>query len=87
MDKATTSYQAVLWHFRKRREDADLGRRIGVRPGCDRQEAIEHLGQPLRNATDLEPDHVEQTPLISLLSDINRERDDSDLSNQLNLLI
>ena len=30
----------------------------GVRVGGYREKALEHLGEPLRNATDLEPDHV-----------------------------
>jgi hypothetical protein len=58
MDQAASSYQTVLWDFRERGEDTDLDRRGGVRIGGHREKALEHLGEPLRNATDLEPDHV-----------------------------
>ncbi len=58
VDQAASSYQAVLRHVRERREDTDLDRGIGVCVGGDRQKAIEHLGQPLRNATDSELNHV-----------------------------
>src|SRR5271156_4867743 len=58
MDQAASSYQTVLWHFRERGEDTDLDRRVGVGVGGHREKALEYLGEPLRNATDLEPDHV-----------------------------
>jgi hypothetical protein len=58
MDQAASSYQTVLWHFRERGEDTDLDRRVGIRVGGHLEKALEHLGEPLRNATDLEPDHV-----------------------------
>jgi hypothetical protein len=58
MDQATSSYQAVLRYVRKRGEDTNLDRRVGVRLDCHRQEETGHLSQPLRNATDLEPNHV-----------------------------
>src|SRR5271170_428836 len=58
VDQAASSYQTILWDFRKRGEDPDLDRRVGVRVGSHREKAIEHLGEPLRNATDLESDHV-----------------------------
>jgi hypothetical protein len=58
MDQAASSYQTVLWDFRERGEDTDLDRRVGVGVGGHREKALEYLGEPLRNATDLEPDHV-----------------------------
>jgi hypothetical protein len=62
VDQAASSDQAVLWHDRERREDADLDRRLDLRTRRDRQKAIEDPSQPLRNATDPEPDHVRANP-------------------------
>ena len=47
---------------RERCEDADLDGRVGLRAGGDRQKAVEDSSQPLRNATDPEPDHVRANP-------------------------
>ena len=58
MDQAASSYQTVLRDFRDRGKDADLDCRVDIRAGGHREKAIEHLGQPLRNATNIELDHV-----------------------------
>ncbi len=41
MDKAAPSDQAGLWDPRKRGEDPDLDRRIGLRAGLHRSESVE----------------------------------------------
>jgi IS4 transposase len=51
-----------LWHDRERCEDADLDRRLDLRARRHRQKAIEDPSQPLRNATNPEPDHVRANP-------------------------
>ena len=62
VDQAASADQAVLRHDRERRKDADLDRRLRLRAGRHREEATENCRQPLRNATDPEPDHVRANP-------------------------
>ena len=46
MNKAASANQVLLWHHRKRGEDANLDRRIGLRPGRHIEKTIEHQCQP-----------------------------------------
>jgi hypothetical protein len=62
VDQAASSDQAVLWHDRERREDADLDRGLDLRARRHRQKAVEDPSEPLRNATDIESDHVRANP-------------------------
>ena len=58
MDQAASSDQSLLRHVGERGQVPALDRRLGLRPGCHRQEAAEGLRQSLRNPTDLESHHV-----------------------------
>lgn len=58
LDQAASSDQGLFRHVGKRREVANLDCGVGLGPGRHRQEASEALNDPLRNVTDLEPDHV-----------------------------
>ena len=58
MDQAASADQGVLRHLRERGQVANLDRGLGLRPGRHRQKAAPTPCQPLRNPTDLEPDHV-----------------------------
>ena len=62
MDQAASADQGVLRHVRKRRQIANLGRRIGLRAGRDRQETPRAAREPLRNPTDFEPNPVRKNP-------------------------
>src|SRR6266849_2080645 len=58
MDQAAPSNQGVLRHDRERSQVADLDRRLGVCPDRHRQEEAQPFRQPLRDATNPQPDHV-----------------------------
>ena len=62
MDQAASAHQGVLRHIRKCRQIANLGRRIGLRAGRDRQETPRAAREPLRNPTDFEPHPVRKNP-------------------------
>ena len=47
VDQAASPDQDVLWDLRKRREDADLDRRVGLRAGRHHPEAAEAGRIPL----------------------------------------
>jgi hypothetical protein len=47
MDQAASSDQGLLRHLGERGEVTNLDRRLGLRPGCHRQEASEALDHPL----------------------------------------
>ena len=58
MDQAAFADQRLLRYFGECGQVAALDRFLVVRPDRHRQEAAEDFLQPLRNPTDLEPDHV-----------------------------
>ena len=62
MDQAAPAHQGILRHFRKRRQIANLDRRLGLRLGCHRQETPRTRGEPLRNPTNFEPHPVRENP-------------------------
>ena len=70
---------------RECREDADLDRGLELRTRRHRQKAIEGPSEPLRNATDPEPDHVRANPLDMLFSHIRLGQNDANAPNQMNL--
>ena len=63
MNQAAFTDQRLFRYFGKCGQVAILDRRLGVRPGRHRQEAAEDFRQPLRNPTNLEPDHVWTNPI------------------------
>jgi len=58
MDQAASTHQVLLWNLRKRRQIANLDRRVGLCPRRHRPQTSRSVAQPLRNATDFELDPV-----------------------------
>jgi len=62
MDQAASANQSFLRNFGERGQVTNLDRRLCLRSGRHRQKAIASLGQPVRNPTDPQPDHVRENP-------------------------
>ena len=78
--------KAFFGTTRERREDANLDRGLRLRARGHRQEAAQPLGEPVRNPTDPEPDHVRANPTGSTAYLVSRRSTIIVTSvNQLNL--
>src|SRR5271157_46827 len=62
MDQAAPAHQGVLRHQRKRRQIANLDRRLGLRPRRHRQKTPRASRQPLRNSTNPQPHPLRENP-------------------------
>ena len=62
MDQAAPPHQGVLWNQRKRREDANLDRRVGLCAGRDPQEVPGVRTQSPPNSTGSQRDPVRENP-------------------------
>ena len=86
VDQAASAHQEVLWHIRKRGEDADLDRRFGLCAGRHRQEAAEprRLLYTLLQIFSLTL--FEKMPILQALSQDQPTFEESATDKQLNLL-
>jgi hypothetical protein len=56
MDQTASADQAVLWHYRKCSEDADMDCNFALRLSRHREKTAQYRGFTLHNPTDFEPD-------------------------------
>ncbi len=60
MDQTAPADQAVFWHDRQRRQDANLDRRERLCPRCNCQKAASSQSEPLHFATDFKPKPIRE---------------------------
>src|ERR671919_879900 len=60
MDQATPTYQGLLRHQRKRGQNTNLDRHLGLRAGGHHQKALEPPAQPVFRSTDFERDDLRE---------------------------
>src|SRR5262249_17967207 len=58
VDQAASSYQSVLRHYRKRRQNSNLDRDLCLRARGHHQKTAQPIGESLRTSTDFEPNLV-----------------------------
>ncbi len=85
MDQAAPAHQGVLWHQRERSEDPDLGRRLGLRAGRHRSQALGPGSSLYQILQILSITFFEKTPILQALQASDSENDLLDPGNQLNL--
>jgi Domain of unknown function (DUF4372)/Transposase DDE domain len=66
VDQTTSSYQSVLRHHRKRRQNSNLDRDLRLRARGHHQKTAQPISQSLRTSTDLEPNLVRKNSTYSI---------------------
>src|SRR5918996_2192095 len=66
VDQTASSYQSVLWHHRKRRQNSNLDRYLGLRARGHHQKTAQPIGESLRTSTDSKPNLVRKNSTNSI---------------------
>ena len=85
VDQAAPEDQEVLRHFRERREDADLDRRLGLRTGGDRAQEVGLEASLYQILQILSVTLFEKTPILQAFGDPESQKKSDPIYNQLNL--
>ena len=85
VDQAAPEDQEVLRHFRERREDADLDRRLGLRTGGDRAQEVGPEASLYQILQILSVTLFEKTPILQAFGDPESQEKSDPIYNQLNL--